>query len=99
VEAALRKSVAKAKEPVRRRRASQRIRETLVAFAQTRERLARLPDDLRLPLTLVVIEGLSYADAASRLGVPVSVLMERLALARGSLSAMVAMSAYPLAAE
>ena len=91
------------KSKVRTARASRpgtrKIRETLVAFAQTRERLARLPDDQRLPLTLVMIEGLSYGDAAERLGLPVNVLMERLALARRSLGAMVATSSLSLAAE
>jgi DNA-directed RNA polymerase specialized sigma24 family protein len=46
-----------------------------------------------------MIEGLSYGDAAARLGVPMSTLMEQLAAARRSLGAMVATSSFPLTAE
>jgi DNA-directed RNA polymerase specialized sigma24 family protein len=99
LEAAVLKKNVKRAPSVRQERASRKIRETLVTFAGTRERLARLPDEQRLPLTFVMIDGLSYGDAAMQLGVPVSVLMERLTMARASLSAMVAMSSLPLAAE
>lgn len=44
-----------------------------------------LPDDQRTALHLVAIEGLSYQDAATALGVPVGTLMSRLGRARAAL--------------
>jgi DNA-directed RNA polymerase specialized sigma24 family protein len=72
----------------RRNGRAQRVYDTLIAFADTRERLARLPDDLRLPLSMVMLDGMSYADAARRLDVPEETLMDRLAAARQCLGAM-----------
>ena len=45
----------------------------------------RLPDDLRAVLLLVTIEELSYADAATALGVPIGTVMSRLSRARARL--------------
>ena len=75
------------------------VRDTLAAFAQTRERLARLPDDLRLPLALVMLEGLSYGEAAQRLDVPVETVMDRLAAARETLGLMLGGSSAAEVAE
>lgn len=66
------------------------ISDTLLMFGKTRERLARLTDELRIALSLVVLDGLSYEDAAERLGVPLSEFLARLATARETLGAMVA---------
>jgi RNA polymerase sigma-70 factor, ECF subfamily len=65
------------------------VGDTLLAFAKTRERLARLPDDLRIALSLVVVDGLSYEEAAQRLDIPMSALLNRLAAARESLASMI----------
>lgn len=47
--------------------------------------LDRLPDDQRLALTLVAVEGKSYAEAAEILDVPVGTIMSRIARARKQL--------------
>lgn len=44
--------------------------------------LARLPDDQRLALVLVTIDGKSYAEAADILQVPLGTIMSRIARAR-----------------
>ena len=66
-------------------------------FAKTRERLARLTDDLRIALSLVVVDGLSYEEAADQLNVSLPEYLNRLALAREALGAMVAYDERPLA--
>jgi RNA polymerase sigma-70 factor, ECF subfamily len=50
--------------------------------------LARLPEDQRLAVGLVLIEGLSYKDAAEVLDVPVGTLTSRLARGREALQEM-----------
>jgi DNA-directed RNA polymerase specialized sigma24 family protein len=72
------------------RRRSSSVSDTLLLFGKTRERLARLSDDLRIALSLVVVDGLSYEEAAERLKIPQSTLFTRLALARESVGAMIA---------
>lgn len=47
--------------------------------------MARLPEDQRMAIALVLIEGLSYKDAAETLGVPIGTLTSRLARGRESL--------------
>lgn len=47
--------------------------------------LQRLPVSLREVLLLVSVEGLSYADAAKALGVPIGTVMSRLSRARTQL--------------
>jgi RNA polymerase sigma-70 factor (ECF subfamily) len=52
-----------------------------------REAFARLPQEHREVLALVVLEGFSYADAADALGVPIGTVMSRLSRARAALGA------------
>ena len=80
-----------------RRRRGHAISDTLLMFSKTRERLARLSDELRLALSLVVVEGLSYEEAAARLKLPLPVFIERLAAARETVAAMVANDEHPVA--
>ena len=47
--------------------------------------LEKLPDEQRLTLTLVTIEGKTYAEAAEILEVPVGTVMSRIARARKNL--------------
>jgi len=61
----------------------------LMARSQIRavqKALATLSPDLRNALTLVSIQGLSYAEAADRLGIPVATLTSRIARARTTLA-------------
>ena len=44
--------------------------------------LASLPEDQRALVTLVIIDGQSYRDAASMLEIPIGTVMSRLARAR-----------------
>jgi RNA polymerase sigma-70 factor (ECF subfamily) len=59
--------------------------EARVTLGRVRARVADLPEQQRLVLALVVVEGLAYREAAERLGVPVGTVMSRLARARRSL--------------
>ena len=46
------------------------------------EALGMLPEDQRLALTLVAVDGKTYAEAAQILEVPVGTIMSRIARAR-----------------
>jgi RNA polymerase sigma-70 factor (ECF subfamily) len=50
--------------------------------------MATLPPEQRLAVALVLIEGLTYAEAASALEVPVGTLTSRLARGRAALAAL-----------
>ena len=50
--------------------------------------LGRLPDEQRLAVALVLIEGLSYKEAAHVMEVPIGTLTSRLARARETLQAI-----------
>ena len=54
----------------------------------TEAALARLPEDQRLAVGLVLVEGLSYKDAADVLEVPIGTLTSRLARGREALQGM-----------
>jgi RNA polymerase sigma-70 factor (ECF subfamily) len=54
----------------------------------TEAALARLPEDQRLAVGLVLVEGLSYKDAAEVLEVPIGTLTSRLARGREALQDM-----------
>jgi RNA polymerase sigma-70 factor, ECF subfamily len=51
-----------------------------------RQGLDRLPDEQRLAVSLVLIEGLSYQEAADVMGVPVGTLTSRVARGRYALA-------------
>jgi RNA polymerase sigma-70 factor (ECF subfamily) len=50
--------------------------------------VARLPEEQRLAVALVLVEGLSYKEAAHIMAVPIGTLTSRLARARDALQAM-----------
>lgn len=50
--------------------------------------LERLPDEQRLAVALVLVEGLSYREAAEVMAVPIGTLTSRLARGRSSLQSM-----------
>jgi RNA polymerase sigma-70 factor (ECF subfamily) len=52
--------------------------------------MARLPEGQRMAVGLVLVEGLSYQEAAEIMGVPVGTLTSRLARGRAALQAMLA---------
>ena len=57
-----------------------------VMAAEVSQAFERLPEDQRVVLALVVLDGMSYQQAADVLGVPIGTIMSRLARARGRLS-------------
>lgn len=56
--------------------------ETRLNLEAVRREIARLPDDQRITLLLVCVEGLTYKEASEALGIPVGTVMSRLARAR-----------------
>lgn len=50
--------------------------------------MERLPEEQRLAVALVLVEGQSYKDAAELLGIPIGTLMSRLARGREALQKM-----------
>jgi RNA polymerase sigma-70 factor, ECF subfamily len=50
--------------------------------------MSRLPEEQRMAIALVLVEGLSYKEAAESLGVPVGTLTSRLARGREALQAL-----------
>jgi RNA polymerase sigma-70 factor, ECF subfamily len=51
-------------------------------LAIIRARIATLPEDQRVVLSLIVVEGLSYQEAADTLSLPIGTIMSRLFRAR-----------------
>jgi RNA polymerase sigma-70 factor (ECF subfamily) len=75
--------------------AAQRVADPFVADADLRAEarsveaaMARLPDDQRLAVALVLVEGLSYAEAAAVMETPVGTLTSRVVRGRQALQAM-----------
>ena len=62
--------------------------EDAVRLSQLRQAFFRLPTDQREALHLVAVEGTSFAEAASILGVPAGTVMSRVARARDALRQM-----------
>jgi RNA polymerase sigma-70 factor, ECF subfamily len=59
-----------------------------IALAEMSRALDALPEEQRQALLLVVLEGASYGEAATILGIPAGTLMSRLSRARAALRAM-----------
>ena len=57
-----------------------------LALAEISDAMDELPEEQRAALSLVVLEGLSYAQAAEVLETPVGTIMSRIARARAALS-------------
>ena len=64
-----------------------RIAETQLTFADTNAALSKLPDEQRVAVALVLVDGMSYRDAAETLGIPIGTLTSRLFRARAALAA------------
>lgn len=58
-------------------------------LAMARAAVAALPEDQRSVLALVVLDGMSYRDAAETLDIPIGTVMSRLARARRAIDARV----------
>ncbi len=66
-----------------------RAAESHVTWKQTCAALASLPEEQRSAVALVLIDGMSYRDAAQVLGVPMGTLTSRLARGRDALAARI----------
>ncbi|HRD77398.1 MAG TPA: sigma-70 family RNA polymerase sigma factor [Hyphomicrobiaceae bacterium] len=60
--------------------------EARAALAIVRDEMAKLPEEQRIVLSLVAIEGLSYQEAADTLEIPIGTVMSRLSRARRRLA-------------
>lgn len=61
---------------------------------RVRKALAELPENYRMALTLVDLEGFSYAETAAIMGVPVGTVMSRLSRGRAQLAGILTDSGY-----
>jgi RNA polymerase sigma-70 factor (ECF subfamily) len=66
------------------------VTEARLTLAGVRTRIRGMPEEQRLVLALVAVEGLTYREAAEQLGVPLGTVMSRLARARRKLFDFVA---------
>lgn len=60
-----------------------------ITVASVKQALERLPDDFRIPLLLVAVEGYSYKEAAQILEVPIGTIMSRLHRGREALHRLI----------
>ena len=67
--------------------------------AINRAAVRTLPEEQRLVLALVTLEGLSYRETAERLSVPIGTVMSRLARARRKLVELAGGAITPAAAN
>ena len=63
-----------------------RAAESRITFANLCRALGELPEEQRSAVALVLIDGMSYRDAADVMGVPIGTLTSRLARAREALA-------------
>lgn len=59
-----------------------------LSLSATATAMAKLPEDQRVAVALVLIDGMSYRDAADLLQVPIGTVTSRLARARAALAVM-----------
>ncbi len=64
--------------------------EARLAFGATCDAMAKLPEEQRVAVALVCVEGMSYREAADTLDVPIGTLTSRLFRARAALAAALA---------
>ena len=57
-----------------------------ITFAQVNSAMDALPDDQRVALSLVALEGMSYAEAAEAMNAPIGTIMSRISRARRAIS-------------
>ena len=93
-----RRAVSEGKIDINDRLDGERVVLGSISLAEVNRAMERLPDDQRAALALVAVEGLSYADAAEALEVPIGTVMSRISRARAALADIFAAPKAPLAA-
>ena len=68
---------------------SARRPEDRLMLTRVQEAVGTLPDEHRSVLALVVIDGMTYREAAEVLGLPIGTVMSRLSRARARLASMI----------
>jgi RNA polymerase sigma-70 factor, ECF subfamily len=58
--------------------------ESRIRLAEVRKQIAKLPEEQRVVLLLVSVEGMKYREAAAVLGCPIGTVMSRLSRAPGA---------------
>ncbi len=76
----------------------ERVMMDKMAFAEVNEAMSKLPDEQRAALSLVALEGFSYAEAAEVLGAPIGTIMSRISRARKVLAEALGPTATQMAA-
>jgi RNA polymerase sigma-70 factor, ECF subfamily len=64
-------------------------------LARARAAMAKLPEEQRALMALVVIDGQSYKEAASILDIPIGTVMSRIARARAAIAASMHVAGVP----
>ena len=67
------------------------------AITEVNKAMDQLSDDQRAALSLVALEGFTYAEAAETLEVPIGTIMSRIARARKSLANLISDDVFALA--
>lgn len=75
------------------------VTENRLTLADVSNGIALLPNDQRILVSLVCIEGLSYKEAATTLGIPTGTVMSRLARARATLHSALFAEPAPVAPQ
>ncbi len=65
------------------------VAETMLMLNKTRACFSKLPEEQRLALALVVLDGRSYREAADHLEIPIGTLMSRLSRGREALRRLI----------
>ena len=70
--------------------------EAKIMFQQVMEAMEKLPENDRVILSLICVDGMSYKEASATLDIPVGTIMSRLARARKKLHALMNENDKPL---
>ena len=64
-------------------------------MVEVRKSIVALPDEQRLVVGLILVEGQSYKDAANIIGAPIGTIMSRLSRARQAIMNDIGLTSFP----